>query len=167
MAVVRSKNAIRVVDLDKALLELSEFVRQVTLKTKKGMIKAGLRIQRGAQRLCPIDTGNLRSSAFTIWSGRGTVRAEFQGKDAGRMAVQHAVVVQSEQNQLSRSDLKPEVEVGFSAYYALFVHEDTEVSHMKKNEQGESVAIGEAKFLAKAIVRNMANIQRDILEEAA
>ena len=30
-----------------------------------GLLKAGLRLQRESQKECPIDTGNLKSSAFT------------------------------------------------------------------------------------------------------
>lgn len=29
------------------------------------LLKAGMRLQRAAQKLCPVDTGNLKNSAFT------------------------------------------------------------------------------------------------------
>ena len=31
----------------------------------QAMLKAGLFLQAASQRLCPVDTGNLRASAFT------------------------------------------------------------------------------------------------------
>lgn len=44
----------------------------------------------------------------------------------------------------------PKVEVGFSADYALYVHEDLEVNHRN----------GEARFLVKAVAENMGDHQK-------
>lgn len=48
---------------------LGRIVEQVYRKTKdmgKALLIAGLRIQREAQRIVPIDTGALKASAFTV-----------------------------------------------------------------------------------------------------
>lgn len=58
---------------------------------ERGLKRAGLMLQRASQKLVPIDTGNLRASAFT--------RAEGSG-------------------------FETVVTVGYTASYALFVHED-------------------------------------------
>lgn len=51
---------------------LSNVLRDIVLKAVqsgaslgKGLLLAGLRLQRESQLLCPVDTGNLRASAFT------------------------------------------------------------------------------------------------------
>lgn len=58
--------------LEKPLRENSKKYVQTVAKTIKagrpfmnGLILAGLSLQRDSQKLCPVDTGNLRASAFT------------------------------------------------------------------------------------------------------
>lgn len=60
----------------------------------RGLRLAGLHLQRESQKIVPIDTGNLRSSAFTRREGRG---------------------------------FKTKVFVGYTAAYALFVHEKVDM----------------------------------------
>lgn len=48
--------------------ELVEIVKQAVKNgatLQQGLFMAGLRLQRESQRICPIDTGNLRASAYT------------------------------------------------------------------------------------------------------
>ena len=48
--------------------ELGRVVQAVYKKTKnmeKALLTAGLRLQRESQQRCPVDTGNLKNSAFT------------------------------------------------------------------------------------------------------
>lgn len=48
--------------------ELGRVIAEVTKKTgdlDKGLLAAGLRLQRASQLLVPVDTGNLKASAFT------------------------------------------------------------------------------------------------------
>ena len=43
-------------------------LKQSTITTgslEKGLVLAGLRLQRDSQKLVPVDTGNLKGSAFT------------------------------------------------------------------------------------------------------
>ena len=61
-----------------------------------GLKSAGLFLQRESQLIVPIDTGNLRSSAFTRAQGAG---------------------------------LQTEVKVGYTADYAVKVHEDLRARH--------------------------------------
>ena len=68
----------------------------------------GLFVQRESQQIVPIDTANLKRSAFTRSSGRG---------------------------------FKVEVRVGYTAEYAIYVHENLEANH----------PVGENKFLEKIL----------------
>jgi hypothetical protein len=61
---------------------------------KVGLTRAALYLQGASQKLTPVDTGNLRASAFTRVTGDG---------------------------------LKAKAKVGYTAMYALFVHENVEM----------------------------------------
>lgn len=48
--------------------ELGQIVHEVVAKGKtliQGLLLAGLRLQRESQKLCPVETGTLKNSAFT------------------------------------------------------------------------------------------------------
>ena len=153
-----SFGAIRVSGMDEILTNLNEQVKGIAVRTKRGMITAGFLIQREAQILVPVDLNNLRSSAFTIWGpGQGKTTASFTGDDADVLSADHERVVKEEQMGLSSSTFSPEVEVGFSAFYAIFVHEDLNAKHV----------VGEAKFLQKAVSQNISQILAAIENEAA
>jgi hypothetical protein len=72
----------------------------VTEKQRKaalrGLYKGGLLLQRESQKVVPVDTGNLKNSAFT------------------RKVEDSAI---------------PEVQVGYTAAYGIYVHENEEAKH--------------------------------------
>ena len=68
--------------------ELMRIVREVYQKTQnltQAMLTAGLRIQREAQNITPIDTGALKASAFT------TKQSQLEAKAAAAFARSEAV----------------------------------------------------------------------------
>lgn len=65
---------------------------------RRGLLKAGLFLQRKSQQVVPIDTGALRNSAFTRAGGTET---------------------------------NPEVRVGYTQAYAIYVHERQDLRHAK------------------------------------
>lgn len=170
-----SASAIRVEGLDEVLGNLNRAVNRLPKATKAGMIKGALRIQKGSQELVPIDLGNLRSSAFVIWGNGGSVTASFTGPDAADMNARHMESVASENASLNTGILKPQVEVGYSAFYAIFVHEDLSANHNKTfktkgklnpltggSTSFESRTVGEAKFLEKSVKNNKDQVLNDI-----
>lgn len=50
---------------DGTLANIVKIARQQGKTTAQGLLLAGLRIQREAQLLCPVDTAQLKNSAFT------------------------------------------------------------------------------------------------------
>jgi len=94
-------------------------------KFEIGLKRAGLFLQKMSQRVVPVDTSNLKNSAFTrsAFSGTATV-----------------------------------VTVGYTAAYAIFVHERMELSH-KPGKQ--------AKFLEQPALQYHEQILKLIAEEAA
>jgi len=81
----------------------------LAMKSEKALYIVGLFLQRHAQLLVPVDTGNLRNSAFTRKEGKGW---------------------------------KTTVRVGFTARYAVYVHEDLMAYHR----------VGQAKYLEDPLI---------------
>ena len=69
----------------------------------RGLKRGGLFLQRESQRVVPVDTSNLKNSAFT----RNIGGESFTGGN------------------------KPDVIVGFTADYASYVHEDLDAAHKR------------------------------------
>lgn len=150
----------RVLGLETTLASMNKEVRRIKRRTRRGLIKAGFLIQREAQLLCPVEYGNLKASAFTVWGGKAEVTKPataggFKGPQATRTKTDHEIITRSESAKL-RVTKEPQVEVGFTAFYAIYVHENMEAKH----------PVGEAKFLEKAIARNQAQIVKVIADDA-
>ena len=84
--------------LNELVQKLQKAEGQILNNVNRGIKKAGLFLQRESMLLVPIQTGNLRASAFTRASGKG--------KDFS-------------------------VVVGYTASYAVFVHENLDAAHGK------------------------------------
>lgn len=157
--------SMRTIGLEKTLKSLAKKIRDIRLYNRKGLIKAGLFIQAEAQRRTPVLTGNLRASAFTVWNRSEGKNKQPRFKDATpdgkkidteKLSSEHAAAVAEASGRVAGStDIDPEVMVGFSAAYALPVHEVTEAKH----------TVGQAKFLQSAIAENQDAIVKIISKE--
>jgi len=131
--------------LNHVLAGLQRMAATLPKLSKKGLIRLGLLIQREAMLRTPIDLGNLRSSAYTAWSGgdinKSITMPNFKGGQAGQLSMSHEKTIMEAKQNAATSIFNPVVEVGFSAYYAVFVHENLEARHK----------VGESKYLQKAI----------------
>lgn len=88
---------------DQVLRNMKSARKKLVAATVRGLKKGGLFLQRESQKIVPVDTGNLRGSAFTRALGSG-----------------------------ERTD----VIVGYTAAYAVYVHENLEAKHGKEfNEE--------------------------------
>lgn len=165
--------------LEQVMAGLDKALSSITNVTRRGVIAGGLFIQAEAQKRCPVDTGNLKNSAFTVWGETLPNMAKFKGPKAVDLADEASTkIVASNQACKQTTIEKPiKVKVGFTAFYAIYVHEDLAVSHLKsvketfkgpkvKVEDGTFLGnIGEAKFLEKAVLLNKGNIIRIIALE--
>lgn len=82
--------------LEQVMRNLNREVAGIKQRTMKGLMEAGLGIERSAKRRVPVNTGNLKASGYTRQAPRST-------------------------------ENNPQVEVGFTAAYAVFVHENMEM----------------------------------------
>jgi len=150
-------SGIKVVGLERVLKRINKMAAKIPYRTLKGMITAGLYVQGEAMKLVPVDLGNLRSSAFTVWGASSANKSgKFSGPKGSEMKQDHDQVVSEENSKMSKSIIFPSVEVGFSAYYAVFVHEDLDAAHSKGQQ---------AKFLQTALAKNRAEIMSIIINE--
>jgi len=114
----------RVLGLKKTMALLKQESLETNKRVRRGMIKGGLFLQRKSQQVAPVDTGNMKNSAFT------------RGKGQGR---------------------KFEVTVGYTASYALFVHENLNMRHKPGKE---------AKFLEGPLRKHRREIDQIIVQES-
>lgn len=132
----------RLEGVNDVLGNLNEEIQGIENRSMKGLMKAGLRIQRESQKLAPVLTGNLKASAYTRRAG------EF---------------VRLDTPSSSKAAPKPSgtvppkrVEIGFTAAYAAAVHENLESRHEN----------GQAKYLETALRENKFKIVNDVRENA-
>lgn len=82
---------------------------------KKEFIKLGFKIEAGAKRDCPVDTGRLRSSISTNWSGSGMGKAKVGSPAKGVDGV----------SQPKKGDALVVVNIGTNVEYATYVEMGT------------------------------------------
>lgn len=106
--------------LKRVMSNLNKEINGIKGRTKAGLMYAALVIRRRSQQLTPVDTGNLKGSAYTqAWQAPGG---------------------------------NPGAEIGFTASYAVFVHE-VQASHKGK---------GQWKFLETAVKEKAAEVVKII-----
>ena len=122
----------------------------------QGLIIVGFQLKAESQRRTPVDTSNLKASTFVTWSKTGGARNRtFKGPDAAQRQAEFEVAVTEARALLLDPLIRPTVFVGLSAAYALYVHEDMEVTHQN----------GEAKFLLNAMDMLSPTIRKTIIRE--
>ncbi len=147
---------IRVVGLEKVLANLDAKIREIPVKSQKGLVKAGLVLRADAQKNIPphVDFGNLLNSAFLLWREGKTDNPDFKGPKAGQIGGDHAALLTEEKTKFKPIQLEPRIVVGFSAFYALYIHED-----------GITRTWTGVKFLEKALLANFDLILRLVAGE--
>lgn len=142
--------------LKKAFDGLNAHLAKIKGASLQGLLAAGLIILRDAQKNCPVQTGNLKASGDVVWSGGrvigpvpiapGTPPEAVAGLEASQAAFQAETKTMVDARPDSR------VVVGFSAYYAVFVHE----RHPTKGH-----------FLARAVEQNLQAVQDEVAARAS
>lgn len=138
-------------ELNKALADL---VPEVNEAAMAGMFAGGLIIQGESQKGVPVEYGNLRASAYTAMPGNLT-RVDESGLDASENRPDPTIPAGSKF-----------VEVGHTANYAIYVHENMEQTlkgEPRPSGLGTYWNPGGPKFLEKAVNENA----REVLDQVA
>jgi hypothetical protein len=110
---------------------LNKEIERIKRRSLKGLIEAQMLIRRDMDTtppLIPIDTGNLRASYFAVTSKGGIkagAKAHFKGDQSNKLSADHSSVISGASNLVSTLGRTKgsAVMMGFSAFYAWFVHE--------------------------------------------
>lgn len=134
----------RVKGFDIVMSNLNKAIMNIEGGTLKGLLLAAALIRRETERtppLTPVDTGNLRASWFVVSSqkqriGKARVSSDvhgkliqtgkFKGKKKAEMAANHTSTIQQAKAILHSRKEDIVVMMGYTANYALFVHESVD-----------------------------------------
>ena len=111
--------------MDKVLRNLNKEIKKIENRTQAGVTAAALKVKAESQKLTPVDTGNLKASAYV-----------------SSPAIKNI----------------PSAEIGYTASYAIYVHE------MEYSRSGKKIThpTGQWKFLETALFSNQKEILRII-----
>lgn len=157
--------------LDKVLKNLNREIKKIKKNSVKGLLAAGLFIKGESQKQTPVVTSNLRNSAFvTVTGGTLISNPSFSGKDSGKIMARHSLV-SAQQKILSDSARAPQARIGYSAFYAPYVHENPRAGKtggvsprgtVYKPGKGSTrqmySTVGNWKFLEKPLMENKKRI---------
>jgi len=161
--------------LDKVMQNLNKEIKKIANQTPAGLITASIIIQRSMEKespKTPVDTSNLRSSFFRVVTGFPTDnKSRFKGKDAGVLSADHQAAI-SELKADVDANRYPMLIMGFSANYAVWVHENMEAdftsARMVYDRKTHEDTIKERrsgagpKFLEEAVNKNKPSILQAI-----
>lgn len=139
------------------LAALSSDNKQLMKAYHRGLAKSAVLVLKDAKRRCPVETGILRSSGYAAWpTGGKNVGDDIEFSNARgtseELTAHHGEITAE---ALERAAEGLTIVVGFSAPYAVFVHERTELNHPR----------GEAKFLENAVITNRGEVEATIAHE--
>ncbi len=146
-------NVPQIFGMKKTMARMLSYQKTSIDNVRKGLGRVGLRIQRGSQKRCPVEFGNLKTSAFTMSKNFDPPRPSWKGEaDSGDLNAAYSEATDYARQKIKKNDRgmisDPTVVVGHGANYALFVHENLQASHK----------VGEAKFLERSVQENQASV---------
>ena len=155
------KNTVELVGIENVLKNINKEFQAMHLRVFSGLIVSAIIVRRSMEEtepLIPIDLGNLRASWFTVTRLETPAASmAFTGDNAAKMAIDHAISI-TDAKQDADQDSDPVIILGFSANYALWVHEMVDAIFQRPGAG--------AKFLEAALKRNKNAILRAIADSA-
>lgn len=149
--------------LDKVLFNLNKEISKIEERSLKGLIRGGIIVIRGTEDTppkIPVDEGNLRASRF-LTTSKGDIpegaSPQFKGENASELNSGHSETIAQSKSKAKEAGM-PGVVLGFSANYAMPVHENVGVTFQRPGSG--------AKFFEASLKRNAKKILQVIGEEA-
>jgi len=151
--------------LEEYLRNLKSVRKRYHAKALRAVSKAALFVLREAQKLTPVDLGNLRASGFVVVTGLGPSHTKFEFKDdpsrdshanmSSKVASSTKETMEVALGLANANTKGVAAYIAFGAYYALFVHEETSMHH----------TVGQAKFLETVIKTRRNEIMKIYTDE--
>jgi len=143
--------------LRKVMANLTAAAAQIKTTSIAGLIECAILVRRDMEKAdpkTPVDTGNLRHSFFiTTVKGNTTSSGSFKGENATELEAEHQTTM-AEASAKVAGIKYPVLIMGYSANYALWVHEaiDAQFSGRAKKPKGRPGS--GAKWFEFALNRN-------------
>lgn len=166
--------------LKKVVKNLNTHLQRLSSRSFSGLVKGGLLILRDAQKGTPVVSGNLRSSGYLVASNGADVNIVpyFVDKQGKELHTKHAEVVRTGREFVrSVSRTGGGVEIGFSASYAAYVHENPMAGAVdldrkarqyppyKNSTRQRYSVVGGYKFLENSVEENSPKVLAIIISE--
>ena len=152
------------------MANINKALEQYQEKSLKGMILAAIHVRRSMEKTAPkipVDKGNLRASFFITTSKGGGDHAPGI-KPEGKHAAEHQVTVNRAQAIIQGK--QPVVAMGFSANYAVYVHENLQADFTRPIKIGGKLKKRRAgagpRFFQAALEREQNEIIRILAEHS-
>ena len=166
-------NVCKIIGLELVVAALNREIAKIEGRTQAGLIRASIVVQNDMEKTepkTPVDTGNMRAGFFRVLSGgkieegRSPVFSDI-GADgtvhpgaAEKASAIHSEVMAEVVAEASK-DKYPAIYLGYSAYYAGWVHENMEAQHWSRKGSGP-------KWFQYALDRNTGEMLKKIREGA-
>lgn len=152
--------ALRLKGMPKVLGNLNKELKGIKKRSLKGLIRAQIIVRRAMDKerpMIPIDWGNLRASWFVVTNEGGVAEGHSASfRNSSTMVGDHKSAI--ERNKAYIAGNNPSIIMGFSAHYAIAVHENIGAT-FKKEGAG-------AKFFEVALQRHSKEMLEVITKEA-
>lgn len=158
---------IKLKGIDEVINNLNKELKSLENKTFEGLIRCAILIRRETEQnppVTPVDTGNLRASWFATTArtqqGKG---AQFKGENAQGMQEAHKSTI-ADSTTVAKNQGKPFLVMGYSASYAVYVHEMVNADFTSPRRRGKSKKMVDrrkgagAKWFETALFRNTKQI---------
>ena len=153
----RKKLHIDLSGIDKVMKNLNTVFEKLEKNSYPALIECAIVIRRDMTTTAPkvpVDLRNLEHSWFAVTRESSVnTTSRFTGTESSVMASDHSAAV-SESKALVSFKKKPSMIMGFSANYAVYVHEMVNANFAKKKKGKDRRAGAGAKFFESALNRN-------------
>lgn len=156
-----SLTALEIQGMEVVAARMQKIISKMLYFNKQGMIKAGFLVLRESNLIVPRDLSNLAGSGFVAYGAQtrnqpGKFSSTTDSRVATRLERDHRQVMEFEKGDTMGTITRPKVDVGYTAFYAIYVHERLDVRH----REGKT-----AKFLLIAVTKNEQKILNMIAGE--
>ena len=166
------KPTVHIRGMKDVMQNLDKVLKQTNDNCLKALIRCSMLVRQGTEKespKTPVDFGNLRASWFAV-TAKDTVgkQASFKGEGSGSMQTEHQSTVSSAQ-QVLRMGKKPSLIMGYTANYALYVHEMINADFTTPRKRGGKLIARRkgagAKWFEASILRNEKQMVKIIQDE--
>lgn len=160
--------------IDEVVAALNRKLDKLEKRTLRGLYTAGLAMMKDSMPFIPVVTGNLRNSMFISWPGGGALDSMnifgYKQANVPQNLIEHQIRRLAKYKSLA--DKTNSVFIGFTAAYAVWVHENPRAGKTggrspKGRKYYSYSTVGQYKFFSYPLYKNMNKYVKIIKKKAA